>query len=94
LRIVHEERVLKTKSRILAGLLCLALLFAACMPRVGSDKEGSDPQAHSIDRKTLLDKIEGGWVGQMAGVAWGGRTEFSCQGEIMQGEASWKPMDQ
>jgi hypothetical protein len=56
------------------------MLLAACSPAAGSEKEGSDIQGHSIDRKTLLDKIEGGWVGQMAGVAWGGQTEFSCQG--------------
>jgi len=80
---------MQTRSRILTVMLCSALLFAACTPTASVD-EGSDPQVHSIDRKTLLDKIEGGWVGQMAGVAWGGPTEFSCQGKIMEGEARWK----
>jgi ADP-ribosylglycohydrolase len=81
----------KTRSRILTLLLCSVMLLTACTPIIGSDKEGSDIQLYSIDHKTLLDKMEGGWVGQMAGVAWGGPTEFSCQGEIMEGEVSWKP---
>jgi hypothetical protein len=81
----------KIRSRILTVWLCLMMLLAGCSPTVGSNKEGSHIQAHSIDRKTLLDKMEGGWVGQMAGVTWGGPTEFSCQGEIMEREVSWRP---
>ena len=36
----------------------------------------------SIDLPTYLDKLHGGWVGQMAGVQWGGPTEFKYQGQI------------
>jgi hypothetical protein len=32
---------------------------------------------------TLRDKIQGDWVGHMAGVDWGGPTEFSHQGTII-----------
>ena len=36
-----------------------------------------------IDINTLRDKIKGGWVGYMAGTAWGGPTEFSHQGTLI-----------
>ena len=86
---------MRTGFRVLTVLLCSAMLLAACTPRVGVDKESSrqdgNIQLTSIDHKTLLDKMEGGWLGQMAGVAWGGPTEFSCQGIIMEREVNWKP---
>ncbi len=41
----------------------------------------------------FMDKMKAGWIGQMAGVGWGGPTEFHWQGKI--GPASempqWKP---
>jgi hypothetical protein len=40
-----------------------------------------------------VDKMKGGWIGQMAGVGWGGPTEFHFQGKIMPlGEMpDWRP---
>lgn len=39
------------------------------------------------------DKMKGGWIGQMAGVGWGGPTEFKWQGEIIPEDQipEWKP---
>lgn len=39
------------------------------------------------------NKMEAGWIGQMAGVGWGGPTEFKYKGEIMPEAAvpEWKP---
>jgi hypothetical protein len=39
------------------------------------------------------DKMAGGWLGQMAGVGWGGPTEFRFQGRIMPASEmpEWKP---
>jgi hypothetical protein len=80
----------------LAVLFCAPLLLGACTPSDKSNTESSLQEGEgstiSIERKTLLDKMEGGWVGQMAGVAWGGPTEFSCQGEIMEREVNWNPI--
>jgi hypothetical protein len=45
----------------------------------------------SIDLPTYLDKLHGGWVGQMAGVQWGGPTEFKYQGEINPEKIPWYP---
>jgi hypothetical protein len=43
--------------------------------------------------KTYIDKMKAGWVGQMAGVGWGGPTEFRWHGEIIPADKmpSWKP---
>jgi len=40
-----------------------------------------------------VDKMKGGWVGQMAGVGWGAPTEFHAQGKILpESEVpQWKP---
>ncbi len=39
------------------------------------------------------DKMAGGWIGQMAGVGWGGPTEFRFKGEIMPADKmpTWNP---
>jgi len=39
------------------------------------------------------DKMAGGWIGQMAGVGWGGPTEFRWKGEIIPEDRmpQWKP---
>jgi len=33
--------------------------------------------------RRYVDKMQAGWIGQMAGVGWGGPTEWWCRGEIM-----------
>jgi len=40
-----------------------------------------------------LDKMKGGWIGQMAGVGWGYPTEFKYEGRIIPAEEmpEWKP---
>lgn len=35
------------------------------------------------------DKMQGGWIGQMAGVGWGGPTEFKWRGEIIPAESRY-----
>ena len=39
-----------------------------------------------MSRSTLLDKIRGGWAGQMIGVSYGAPTEFRYLGEIIAGD--------
>lgn len=43
--------------------------------------------------KTYIDKMKAGWLGQMAGVGWGGPTEFRFRGKIIPANRmpSWKP---
>ncbi|HUT37547.1 MAG TPA: ADP-ribosylglycohydrolase family protein, partial [Planctomycetota bacterium] len=43
--------------------------------------------------KDYLDKMKGGWIGQMAGVGWGGPTEFRYKGKIIPEDKmpKWNP---
>ena len=43
--------------------------------------------------KEYVDKMKAGWVGQMAGVGWGGPTEYQFRGKIMPLDKmpEWKP---
>jgi hypothetical protein len=50
-------------------------------------------QNRRLSMEDYRDKMAGGWIGQMAGVGWGGPTEFKWKGEIIPAEEmpSWKP---
>lgn len=43
-----------------------------------------DKKAITLSTLTLLDKIKGGWAGQVIGVTYGGPTEFKFQGTMIQ----------
>ena len=43
-----------------------------------------------LSRDAVLDKIRGGWAGQMIGVAYGAPTEFRSNGKILEGPLAWK----
>jgi hypothetical protein len=46
-----------------------------------------------ITADDYVDKMKAGWIGQMAGVGWGGPTEFRYKGEIIPEDKmpAWKP---
>lgn len=48
-------------------------------------------ESQTLSRIILLDKIRGGWAGQMIGVAYGAATEFKAKGVIGAWELGWKP---
>ncbi len=54
---------------------------------------GCKSNVRSITVKDYVDKMKAGWVGQMAGVGWGGPTEFHYKGVIMPAEKmpKWRP---
>ena len=71
------------KRTFIYYLLATTLLFSACTRtsylRIATDE--------------YMDKVKAGWVGQMAGVGWGGPTEFRWTGEIVPDSAvpEWSP---
>jgi hypothetical protein len=48
-------------------------------------------EMRTIERNVLEDKIRGGWVGQMVGVAYGLPTEFKWCQKIVEGPLHWEP---
>jgi hypothetical protein len=46
-----------------------------------------------MDEEMIMDKLRGGWAGQMAGVSWGAPTEFKWLGDIMPDPVvpTWSP---
>jgi len=54
---------------------------------------GCEQQFRRLAVKDYVDKMKAGWVGQMAGVGWGGPTEFRWRGEIIPADKmpKWKP---
>jgi len=70
-------------------VLSLALVFGpACLPgALGAEK------FRRISVEDYVDKMKAGWIGQMAGVGWGGPTEFKWKGEIIPEDRmpKWEP---
>ena len=69
------------------------LLAAVCMPACGRVSLAGAPRFRRIPMAEYVDKMKGGWIGQMVGVGWGGPTEFKFQSVIMPADAmpAWQP---
>jgi len=65
-----------------------ALLIAVF---VAASAHGQDSRRLPV--KEYRDKMKAGWLGQMAGVAWGAPTEFNWKGAIIPADKMppWKP---
>ncbi len=74
------------RRMILATLILVSVLGA-----FGPNLEAAEFRRLSIDE--YRDKMMAGWIGQMAGVGWGGPTEFHWQGKIIPADKMpvWKP---
>jgi hypothetical protein len=48
-------------------------------------------ETRRLSRAELLDKIRGGWAGQMIGVAYGAPTEFRSNAKIGEWDLKWSP---
>ncbi len=66
--------------------ICLSLATAGIAP-------ASAAEFRRLPVEEYRDKMAGGWIGQMAGVGWGGPTEFRFRGRIMPAEEmpEWNP---
>ncbi len=71
------------RASFATSLVLMALLAAGA---------GAEPAGlRRITQAALLDKIRGGWAGQMIGVSYGAPTEFKSNGRIIEGEIAWSP---
>ena len=73
---------MKPVTRLATGLLIVAHIVPGT--RAGTEMR-------SLPRAELRDKIQGGWAGQMIGVAYGAPTEFQSNGRIGEWPLAWKP---
>jgi len=73
---------------LLTAAVGLGLVIAA-----GADSQAGEKQFRRLAVKDYLDKMKAGWVGQMAGVGWGGPTEFCWRGRIIPEDKmpKWEP---
>ncbi len=72
-------------GRLLALGVCLfGISRPSCLPA---------EEFRQLSIEAYRDKMAGGWIGQMAGVGWGGPTEFKWKGEIIPEEKmpQWRP---
>ena len=76
----------------IAAVLSLVLVFG-CQYDALTDMGLATGSVRSITVADYVDKMKAGWVGQMAGVGWGGPTEFKYKGEIIPEDKmpQWKP---
>jgi hypothetical protein len=64
------------------------------IPLVAANVQGEDPGGYRrLPAKEYRDKMKAGWIGQIAGVAWGAPTEFKFADKIMPANAlpNWQP---
>ncbi|MBM4024669.1 MAG: ADP-ribosylglycohydrolase family protein [Planctomycetes bacterium] len=71
---------------VLAGL-------CACGTLGATTRRGGSAQVQRLSVEDYLDKMKGGWIGQMAGVGWGAPTEFKFNGMIIPEDKvpQWEP---
>ncbi len=75
-------------------LTCLPTLLAGLAAMLAAESQTpavAKSEARQISRAVLLDKIRGGWAGQMIGVSFGAASEFRAQGKILDMALPWKP---
>jgi len=79
---------------LMASAMGLSLLFlVGCQYDPLTNLGVATRTVRCITVEDYVDKMNAGWVGQMAGVGWGGPTEFKFKGQIIPEEKmpQWQP---
>lgn len=76
----------------MSGRIVTWLVFGALIAAAGCARQGQ-ARFRRLSVSEYRDKMKAGWLGQMAGVAWGAPTEFRWKGEIIPEDKvpQWKP---
>jgi hypothetical protein len=71
------------------GTIWVSVAFQICLAAGCIQK----PEYRQITVREYLDRMKGGWIGQMAGVGWGAPTEFKWNGKMIPAEniPEWTP---
>lgn len=86
---MDNKKPVQNTRFILLVRACLIVLLISITSLFSSF--GIEAQIMQISRELLLDKIKGGWAGQMIGVSYGAPTEFRAQGRIYEEALEWRP---
>lgn len=85
------------KKNTLQHLLDLAIIscLSISICQASDAVKGKMPARITISHETLMDKIKGGWAGQVIGCTYGGPTEFVYRGKMIgdEKEIPWKDPD-
>ena len=69
------------------------LLILSCLLGISScNAKETSAKTHTLTKSVLMDKIKGGWAGQVIGCTYGGPTEFKWNGTMI-GEDILIPWD-
>ena len=72
------------KSKILAIASAAAIILCfSCRPESGTSGKDLMPEKIKMTKSELLNKIKGGWAGQVIGCTYGGPTEFRYLSKII-----------
>ena len=73
--------------------VCLGFIALAVTGLFLLGNSASGEEFRRLPMREYLDKMEAGWIGQMAGVGLGGPTEFKWKGEIIPADKmpTWRP---
>ncbi|MCU0980244.1 MAG: ADP-ribosylglycohydrolase family protein [Pirellulaceae bacterium] len=71
---------MRSTARSVEVAACLWIAALACMPPLAT---AAEPQFRRLPVKEYRDKMKAGWIGQIAGVAWGAPTEFKWREKII-----------
>jgi hypothetical protein len=84
------EDTMESHIRRVATVLAICCI-AACAGQPGSSSDNGEFRRLPVSE--YVDKMKGGWIGQMVGVGWGAPTEFRWRGEIIPEDRvpKWKP---
>jgi len=76
----------------IASVIVLAGLLGGAVAR-GVERRLRPSRTHRISVDEYVDRMKAGWIGQMAGVGWGGPTEFRSKGAIIPEDQMppWQP---
>lgn len=88
-RLAHGE-TMKRATGFFTGLVCFA--FLCHLSNAAAASENADG-FRRLSLQEYRDRMKAGWLGQMAGVAWGAPTEFKWKDAIIPADKipQWKP---
>jgi hypothetical protein len=80
------------RSKVMRRLIVMMMVVGFILTG-GISVVQAAPKFRRLAVKDYVDKMKAGWIGQMAGVGWGGPTEFHFQGKIMPPDEmpDWRP---